>query len=374
MGTPPASHGTLRYGPVAIGLGPGDPGAFRWLVEVLQPCFTLAASAAPADWCVHVSATRGAYEELVGGRPPSAAPRACFALDQEALALPTWAAGEGFVAVDAERSCALRLAPARAEIVGDPRTRRWRFTAMWVCHEIAATRLRRTHLEIHAASVETAGRAVLFVGPKGAGKTTLSLHLLRGGGWRAIANDRAFLGHEGTAVVARGMPTAVKLRPATLAEFPELSRGLPPVKRPYLYTLDELAAGTLEETLPDLEAIDLALSPAQIARQVRAGSCGAAPAGAVVFPEVRAGTTGWAAERLNPDEVACRLRANLYGGAPERRGQTLFEDLDGGRVALRPSLADELADAVPGYRLAMASRACAAPGFGARLRDALALR
>jgi hypothetical protein len=261
------------------------------------------------------------------------------------------------------------VAPARIDVLGDPRTRRWRFTALWVCQEIAATRLRRTHLDLHAASLEAGGRAVLLVGPKGAGKTTLSLHFLRSGGWRMMANDRAFVGREAAAIVGRGMPTAVKVRPPTLAEFPELRRGLPAVDRPYLHALGELVSARPGDAAP--EAVELALSPAQVARQLGVERHGAAPLGAIVFPEVETGGTGWAADRLLPEETGHRLLGNLYGGSPDRRGATVFEDLDGGRAFPRQALADEIARAAPGFRLAMGPRAYAQPGFSERLRDVL---
>ena len=358
---------TLAYGPVAIALSSTDAAAAEWLREALQPCFAPAAQ--DADWHVRLSSSHEAYAEVEARQRLDAERRACFALDQEVLSLPAWPTDDGVVVADAERSCFLRLTPFRVDLLGDPRTRRWRFTSMWVCHEIAATRLRRTQLDVHAASVEAAGRAVLIVGPKGAGKTTLSLHLLRSGHWRMMANDRAFVGYDATAVVVRGMPTAVKVRPPTLAEFPELRRGLPPVDRPYLHTLDELAKANTSAAVP--ESTEFALSPAQLAHQLGVERRGSAPLGAIVFPEVRADVAGWAADRLDPEEIGRRLFVNLYGGSPDRRGSTVFEDLDGGRSFPSRALADELAQAAPGYRVTLGQRTYTEPGFGERFRDVL---
>jgi hypothetical protein len=363
------SHITLAYGSVTIALCSSDPTVLEWLMEVLEPCFTATTSTPRPDWCVRISAVHDAFVDLSAWPPREAAPRACFALDQEVLSFPTWPVGDAVAVADVERSCLLTLTPRRVELLGDARTRRWRFTAMWVCHEIAATRLRGTHLDVHAASVEAAGQAVLIVGPKGAGKTTLSLHLLRSGGWRMMANDRAFVGREEASVVGRGLPTAVKVRPPTLAEFPELRRGLPSVDRPYLHTLDELAKVDVGIAAP--ETSEFALSPAQLAHQLRVERHGAAPLGAILFPEVRADMTGWAADRLPRDEVARRLLTNLYGGPPGRRGATVFEDFDGDRNFPGRAVADEIVQAIPGYRLTMSPRAYAEPGFGERFRAAL---
>jgi hypothetical protein len=358
---------TLAYGAASMELRSGDAAAVEWLVEALEPCFV--PTTQEAGWHVRLSNSDEAHAEIEARQRPDATPRACFALDQEVLSFPSWATVDGVVVADAERSCFLRLTPSRVDLFGDPRTRRWRFTSMWVCHEIAATRLRRTQLDVHAASVEADGRGVLIVGPKRAGKTTLSLHLLRSGHWHMMANDRAFVGRDATTVVVRGMPTAVKVRPPTLAEFPELRRGLPPVDRPYLHTLDELAKADVSAAVP--ETTEFALSPAQLAHQLGVERRGSAPLGAIVFPEVRADTAGWAADRLDPEEIGRLLLGNLYGGPPDRRGSTVFEDLDGGRSFPSRALADELAQAVPGYRVILGQHAYADPRFGEQFRDTL---
>jgi len=360
-------HRTLAYGPATIALSSRDTAAADWLLEVLQPWFAPTPSA--ADWHVRLSSSRDAYADLSARRPLDAAPRACFALDQEVVSFPAWPTSDGLTVSDAERSCFLRITPFEVDLTGDPRTRRWRFTSMWVCQEIAATRLRRTQLDVHAAAVEAAGRAILIVGPKGAGKTTLSLHLLRSGRCRMMANDRTFVGRAGTSVVVRGMPTAVKVRPPTLAGFPELRRGLPPVERPYLHTLDELASMVTGDGVP--ESTEFALSPAQVAHQLRVEPLGTAPLGAIVFPHIRTDVAGWDAERLAPKEVSARILANLYGGSSARFGSTIFEDLDGGRSLPSRRLSDELAEAAPGYRLAMGQHAYAEPSFSERLLETL---
>jgi len=365
----PESRLTLAYGPVTIELCSNDPAALEWLTEALGPCFTATADIPRPDWWVRISKVHDPAGGLPVRLPREAAPRACFALDQEVLSFPTWPVGEGMVVADVERSCLLTLTPRRVELRGDARTPRWRFTAMWVCHEIAATRLRRTHLDVHAASVEAAGRAVLIVGPKGAGKTTLSLHLLRSGGWRMMANDRAFVGREEASVVGRGLPTAVKVRPPTLVEFPELLGHLPSVDRPYLYTLDELTK--VDAGVAPTETTEFALNPAQLARQLGVERHGAAPLGAIVFPEVRADMIGWAADRLPPGEVGRRLSINLYGGPPGRREATVFEDVDGGRSFPGGDVVDEIVQAVPGYSLTMCPRAYLDPAFSERLRATL---
>jgi hypothetical protein len=353
-------------GPLTVGLRSDDRAAAEWLIEFLHPWFAPTAGAAEIQ--VSVSSAEDAYAELAVRRPLDAAPRACFALDQQVVSLPAWSTEEGLAVADLRRSCFLVLAPRQIALFGDPTTRRWRFTLQLVFHEIAAIRARRTDLDLHAAAIEAGGRAVVIVGPKRAGKTTLSFHLLRSGRCRWIANDRAFVGNaDRAAFTIRGMPTAVKIQPPMLHDFPELRRGLRNVERPYLHAVNEVAGASLDEEIDG--SAEFALSPAQLARQLNVKPLASAPLAAIVFPQIRPETAGFAVERLATAEVSAGIWANLYGKPSGRHEPTLFEELDGGTSASRRSLADALSEIVPGYRVVLGRDAYAAPDFAARLLE-----
>ena len=355
--------GTLACESVALDLRSDDAAAAGWLAEVLQPWF--APTRQEAEWRVAISSCPDAYAEWACQGRSKICQRACFAFDQQLLLLPTWSEDRRVVVADAERSCFLTLAPSDVRVFGDPGTRRWRMDCLWVFCEIAATRLRRTWADMHAAAVEHGGRAMLISGPKNSGKTTLLLHLLRSGLCRPIANDRAFVGCTQDSCEVRGMPTAVKIRPDTLAEFPELTRGLSGVTRPYLYSLDELAAmpgkdgGRLDE--------DFALSPAQFARRLQVDPAASAPLGAIVFPSIDTGLDGWTVERLHPREVSEAIRANRYG-PPGQRTATIFEDLIGD-ASPSPRLPESIAESIPGYRVLLGRNAYGQPDFASRFLE-----
>ena len=362
----------LALGPASVALTFDDRAAADWLAEVMAPCF--APAEGPAEWTFRLSSRKEAHAAVAAGRPPDAAPRVCFAHDTRTMSLPAWAEGSGGIALaDDERHCFLVVGPRRVDLAGDPASRRWRFTSMCVMQEIAATRLRRTELDVHAAAVEAAGRAVLIVGRKGAGKTTVSLHLLRSGRCRAIANDRVFAGTAGGRSHVRGIPTAVKLHPPTIAQFPELLRGLPRVERPYLHSLAELAQASAAQasTVHVGDTGELALSPAQLVRQMNTEARDVAPLGAVVFPQIRADIESWSVERLTPSEVGAEIWANLYGSACGLRAPTLFEELTGGLSVPSRDLADAIAASVIGYRVALGPRAYDDSAFAARLLESV---
>ena len=358
----------VAFGSTTVSLDADDGAALQWLLESIDPWFT--PTARPADWRVIVTSSASAFADLERRRPTAIAPRVCFAFDTEVVSLPTWESGGRTVLHDERRSCFFAVGDRTVDLVADPSSRRWRFTLLWILHEIVATRLRRTHLDLHSAAVATCGRALLIVGPKGAGKTTSSFHLLRSGRYRWIANDRAFVtANGGGGFAVRGMPTSVKIRPPMETEFPELSRGIPRVERPYLYSLDELSRqpGAYEP----LGEIELALSPAQVADRLAAGRLGEAPVGAVLFPQVTGEIEGWRTERLAETRIADRLWANLYGGRrSERREPTVFEAVEGAASVSR-AVAESLSQAVPGYHLLLGRNAYVEPAFSAGLRALL---
>jgi GTPase SAR1 family protein len=74
---------------------------------------------------------------------------------------------------------------------------------------------------IHAASLKRRGRRILLVGPKGGGKTTLSLRLIQEG-YDIEGDENVFV--TGGAVVAR--PRALRVKSSTASLFPAIEPAL----------------------------------------------------------------------------------------------------------------------------------------------------
>jgi hypothetical protein len=74
---------------------------------------------------------------------------------------------------------------------------------------------------IHAASLRRDGRRILLVGPKGGGKTTLTLHLIRAG-YAIEGDENVFVTSDG--VVAR--PRALRVKESAASFMPHLAEAL----------------------------------------------------------------------------------------------------------------------------------------------------
>ncbi len=335
----------LSFGPGAgVTLSSNDAAAVTWILDYFGPALTC--SAAGGGPGVEVLSSAEAHAELRAEQPDDTTPSPFFAFDQSLYELPAWQRGELLLGVDERRSCVLGVGPSGTVLTADPASVRWRFTLALLVQELIATQLRRSLLELHAAAVEAAGRSIVFLGPKRAGKTTLSFHLLRAG-CASIANDRVFagVGEEGTRTW--GMPSALKVRPATDLEFPELRAGLPDIDRPFLYTAGELSDPPNARP-PQSE--ELMVGPGQLATLLGSSRVGSAPLGSLVFPEVDPGARGWTVEPLSPREVGARVWANLFGNGARPRRATVFEQAGAGRGTPPGELADQIAAAAPGFR------------------------
>jgi hypothetical protein len=358
-----ASERALSFGEGAgVVLRSDDEAAIAWIEEYFGPTL-VAGDEREGLHAVEAGASAPDHEELAAAVPGDAPARPWFTFDQRMLSLPSRSSDAGLIGLDAERSAVLSTGPGATEVVGDPSSRRWRFTLVMALQELIALPLRASRLEVHASAVETDGGAILIVGPKRAGKTTLSFHLLRSGRCRAIANDRVFAGPDSGSIAVRGVPSSLRVGPAMAAEFPELGAGLPPIDRVHLYSAEELAR---PDGARPPETDELMLSPAQVATQLGVERIAAAPLGALLFPRVDAGVDGWRLDRLDAADAAAETWANRFGIATRPRPATAFEELRGGAADPPWALADRLSEAAPAYRVTLGRGAYDDPDFAVR--------
>jgi hypothetical protein len=343
-----------RFGPAVIDVEADDPDTTRWLAEFLVPWFEVAAHGR-GEFSIRLTCSAPAVAALERQRAlASCRPVACFALDSQVVSLPSWAEEDGgTVIADSGRGCFYRVQGRSVEIIAHPGLRRVRVGLMRVVREIAAACLlaQGNVLDFHTAAFSVGGRAVLLVGPKKGGKTTLLVSVLASSRAALVANDRVFVDASRRPGQAVGVPTLVSLRDDTLQLFPNLRRGFPRCPaRLHTAELESPDAATLEgDDAPPV----FALSPTQLARRLGAPTVRGGPIAAVVFPEISPAVDGWSLEPIGTAEGTTRLRGCIYGSRSGSRSRTVFEELVGGQVA-RPQERDtaigRLAAWVPLFR------------------------
>lgn len=339
-----------------------NAGVETWLGEYFAAALTDRAPAPPSGRLVVVQSA-SERQRWRATRTAEARLLPVFAVEREMVERDGWE-HDGTIVVDYEdRGYVLLLDGDATTVVLDPDAIRPRFVLVLVLYELVALAMRPTWLELHAASVVIDGHAHLVIGPKGAGKTTLSLALVRAGGG-LLGNDRAFARPDGIV----GMPTPVKLLPDTMAAFPQLATEPAPPDA-YMFTVDEMRAER-GELLPGEPLI---FQPAEAIRRLGAlPVSGVHPPGTLVFPEVVPALDGIESVPLEPSEVEARLLANLYRAAPADREPTLFERLAGGRPTVPTELAGELARQRPAHRVRLGASALGDPTLTRSIVDVAA--
>jgi hypothetical protein len=346
----------------SLGLETDDTAAVDYLVEYFGSSLT--PSEDPCAWIVEIDTTGETFESMRADRPEQPMTLPWFAFDQWTLELPSWRHGYGRLrADDEERGCAFALEPGRVLLAAGRANPRWRFSSVITVHETIGSQLRERALELHAAAIESDGSAVVVAGPKNAGKTTLSLNLLRSGGLGWLANDRLFAGFEEGVPTIRGVPTPLRLPPEAVAAFPEPAEGLPPeVGRHHIHSFAELAGPPPPEPRPGDE---LMVNLAQAARGMDVDRPAAARLGCFLFPTVDTSRRGWDLEPLDREQAVAELEANLFGTLARERPPTVFENDTSPEAPA--GLVAELAAAAPAWRLTLGEGAYSEPGFAEKL-------
>ena len=350
----------------------------EWLEEFLLPSFEIGDSAAMARQIVVVEDTTlfEAIANQVGSRETSLAE--CFALDSAVLRLPSWRDESGTRLVfDEKFQVAYRLQDptwpdSEIEIVAPTQHRRLRVPLMRIVRELASAHARRTGaLMLHASALTVSGRAILFAGPRRAGKTSLLVHGLGAPETRYLANDRVAATLEGGSVVAQGMPTIVTIRSSAFEHLPHLQ--------------DRLADSTLDHHCTIRECVvdgrrlrpwndgRYGLSPAQFCDLLETGASGKTTAAALVFPTITDQPGGIEVERLRPEKAAERLPRALLGADGPTASNLLFDIPEAGRLpshAATSELARLIAENINAFECRVGLSAFAV-GERARLFDAL---
>jgi len=182
---------------------------------------------------------------------------------------------------------------------------------------------RRGCVVLHASAVVAKEGAVLAVGNKGAGKTSLLCEALHGFAVAKLANDNVCLmPGAGGRVLARGWPAFFKMGAATVASFPELAADFPPLVRDTLW--DDDALWRVYEKV--------ALYPGQGAERFGAPLVAEGELAALLFTRFRADAPP-GLQRAEPEGLPDRVRPFLQGiGNPNHTEWLGLNPVDPARV------------------------------------------
>jgi hypothetical protein len=354
-----------------------DANDLSWLVQFLAPGFH-ARRTGDADWTVQAKVDPAAWERhRRRGAAPGGRSAECFFQDRSIVRLPRWHGPRSlrvlrsdqdasFVCVDDERKI--------VHLVQREARRLSRLLWMRVVREIAQNRAWDLDgVFLHGAGVAHEGRGALIVGPKRAGKSSLLIHSLRGGDMDYLANDRALCLRDGRGFRVRSFPTIVQLRTSSLERFPDTFDALR--ASPYFPVLNrrETARG-LRGTARPWKVGTYTLSPWQLVALMGSRARAEADLTAVLFPEVSGAPGRIRIERLGGRKARQHLREGLFRAEFRRMGGGAFRD----RRVRRPpgpeaitAFLDDLADAVPCYRVVLGLQAYAAGGWVERMQRLL---
>ena len=170
-----------RCGAARVAVETGDRDASRWLAEFVTPWFE-PCPALSSSRDVRFRASQIEFESIE--RQYSAAttrPIPCFGLDSDVVQLAGWTEAGTTVVADTELGSFYRVSATGVEVIARPGFPRARIGLMRVVREllVAGAKAADRLLDLHAAAFATSAGAVLLVGPKQAGKTTLLTHFLR---------------------------------------------------------------------------------------------------------------------------------------------------------------------------------------------------
>lgn len=127
--------------------------------------------------------------------------------------------------------CDMRRGQARISAFASERSNLWLLTHPLFTLALAEFLKRRACYALHAAALAIDGKCLLFAGTTGAGKSTLTLALLRAG-FDFLGDDLVFLQSSPAGLQALAFPEQIDVTNETVHMFPELEHNLEPQQLP----------------------------------------------------------------------------------------------------------------------------------------------
>ena len=224
------THPAIRLAGDGLGVSVSSSSTalLRVALRVLVPVAHRDARAEARGPWLEVDTGPEALARALDGAVATGAAAACFTLDNGGGEWALYRSADGEIALDDTGTVALAVSErptSPIRVLGQADDGPLRLAALRVVRElITAQAYARDAISLHASAVAAPDRSVtLFVGGKGAGKTTRLLLSLSRPDTSFVANDRVLLRLDEGTYRVHGLPTIVALRAPTLALFPDLA-------------------------------------------------------------------------------------------------------------------------------------------------------
>ena len=322
----------FSYDGFSIEVASDQTSDLSWLAEFLGPSFEQRTGCDPRN--IHqrvlLSEDRPGFERLQRLAHPSTTHCVGFVLDSGPLELNTFHDQGATVAVDEAFDVFYLRQPSGTLQIMDAHQaspRHARVALMRVVREYAMHHsLRQGRIFLHASAVARNGRAVLFTGPKQAGKTSLvCASLYNRPACGLLANDRVLVAHEASGWQCRGMPSIVSVRPGSFTVLPWLHARVQQFACGHTRFASDVGPARL------LNDGRYGLSPAQFCQLLNTQPVATAMASAIAFPRLDPTISGARAHRLNTANAAERLTACLFAASGLGTRSELFDLPESGR-------------------------------------------
>lgn len=204
-------HSSFRYEGVTIRVGSRSPSDLQWLEEFLYPWFELSTSA--PDICVEYQVDPDKFREFQTHGYPGE-PVDAFMMDTQIIRYPQWiVSGQPCLLFDEKLALFIQIEEHRIMIIAGQKDPVSRLQIMRVVRELAmGVAQARGGRFLHASALTLRDKAIIVIGRRGAGKTSMLSYLLSHLDADLLTNDRLLLRLQGNEVSFRGMPTVISIR------------------------------------------------------------------------------------------------------------------------------------------------------------------
>ncbi len=288
----------------------------EWLQEFFCPHFQIV-DQSDCDYQIFFREDTADYEKLLEKQEQYSHNLInCFLLDNRVIIFPGFKINNNELIVSDDNFKVFYLIDkehGKIQILTTKNNYRARIALMRVIRELTMNYYMVSQgIFIHGSAFEIDGKAMIIVGNKGAGKTTLMLYNLLNKRTKYLSNDRLFILEESNNYLVKGMPTIASILPSSLEMLPTFKSRLYASFFNVQYTKKE--AKELGE-LPKIgKNSKIGITPAQLSEITETLPISQAKLGAIVFPKITHQKGDIKLTKLSENDAEAMFEIAIFGG------------------------------------------------------------